>query len=399
MAILCLGRSIKIDFAQWLKDRDEALFLIGSLPFPSQHLYQAVKRLNDLDVGSQAETTALDWAVQTKFSRILPHSEFDLIRAARLREHLGIAGQSLESAIAYRDKVVMKEHMTRAGIAVAHFKRVQSSLDVLAFIDQHGFPCVVKPVDGCSSKGVRVIRNRSDLAQVFNEPTLEGYMIETFIKGQMFHVNGVVTDSGSAFFAPCAYINGSLDFQNAGTFGSRTLEPETPLARRLVAFTKSVIAALPETSPLGFHAEIFQTPDDRLLLCEIAARTAGSLTGELIEHSYAINIHQAWIRACAGIEDPLPTGRSPTSFAASIRVPVRNERLLKIPAFAPFDWVKTLCITGVEGQTYATAQTYTDDVLSAILVADSDARLLERIDTFLDWLNDSVQWGPANLKD
>ena len=80
-------------------------------------------------------------------------------------------------------------------------------------------------------------------------------------------------------------------------------------------------------------------------------------------------------------------------------MPVRNERLLKIPALSPFDWVKTLCITGVEGQTYAAAETYTDDVLSAILVADSDARLLERIDTFLDWLNDSVQWGPSNLKD
>ncbi|QLL12825.1 ATP-grasp domain-containing protein [Pseudomonas chlororaphis] len=397
MAILCLGRSIKIDFAQWLAERDQDLYLISSTPFPSQHKYRLVKRLEDLDADSQAEITALDFAAGTRFSRILPHSEFDLIRAARLREHLGVPGQSLESAIAYRDKVVMKEHMNRADIPVAHFKRLRSPLDVIEFIKRHGYPSIIKPVDGCSSKDIQVIKSRSDLAALFHKPTLDGYMIESFVEGRMFHVNGVLTAEGRTFFAPCAYINGSLDFQRAGTFGSRTLEPDTPIARRLVEFTRKVIAALPETSPLGFHAEIFQTPDDRLVLCEIAARTAGSLTGELIELSYGINIHKAWIRACAGIEDELPIGRSPTCVAASIRVPVRDDRLVKIPASLPFDWVSTLCITGIEGLAYQPAQTYTDDVLSAILVGDSDEQLLERIDTFHDWLNGSVLWESAKL--
>ncbi|MDA3136846.1 ATP-grasp domain-containing protein [Pseudomonas syringae] len=199
MAILCLGRSIKIDFAQWLADKNEALYLISSIPFPCQHEYRLVKRLEDLDVGSQVEATALALAVDAKFSRILPHSEFDLIRAARLREYLGIPGQSLESAIAYRDKVVMKEYMTHADIPVARFKRVQSSLDIMAFIDKYGYPCVVKPVDGCSSKGVRVIKDRSNLVELFNEPTLDGYMIESFVEGRMFHVNGVLTANGSEF--------------------------------------------------------------------------------------------------------------------------------------------------------------------------------------------------------
>lgn len=218
-------------------------------PFPSQHKYRLIKRLEDLDADSQAEITALDFAANTRFSRILPHSEFDLIRAARLREHLGVPGQSLESAIAYRDKVVMKEHMNRGDIPVAHFKRLQSALDVIEFIKLHGYPCIIKPVDGCSSKDIQVIKGHSDLAALCHKPALDGYMIESFVEGRMFHVNGVLTAEGRTFFAPCAYINGSLDFQWAGTFGSRTLEPDTPLARRLVEFTRKVIAALPETSP------------------------------------------------------------------------------------------------------------------------------------------------------
>lgn len=393
MSILCLGRSIKINFADWLGECGEDLWLLSSAPqFPLQHQYRYVRQLDDLDDGEGVLAIAAGLAKTVPFTRILPHSEFDLIRAAQLREYLGIPGQSVASACAYRDKVLMKEYLRKADVEVAPFQRLGSWFDILAFGEQHGFPVVIKPVDGCSSKDVLVARTLKDAAQFFSDRSVDGWMIEKFIAGDMYHVNGVIAEDGAEFFAPCAYINNALDYQTAGIFGSRTMEADSALAQRLVAFTRRTIAALPAAPALGFHAEIFHTADDRLLLCEIAARTAGSLTGELIEHTWGINIHQAWIQSCAGLSGRLNVKTGPREYAASIRVPVRAAQLAALPDTVPFDWVATLCLAGRVGQRYAQATTYTDDVVSAVITAGSDAQLTQRIPQFIDWLNKSVLW-------
>ncbi len=393
MAILCFGRSIKINFADWLQECGEDLWLISAAPqFPFQHHYRYVRQLDSLDAGENVLAIATELARSATFSRVLPHSEFDLIRAAQLREYLDIPGQSVASACAYRDKVLMKDYLQHAGVEVAPYKRLTSWSDVLSFCEQYDFPNVIKPIDGCSSKDVMVARNLSDIVDFFRDKTVDGWMIEKFIAGNMYHVNGVINENGEAFFAPCAYINNALDYQHAGIFGSRTIEPDTLLAKRLVTFTRRTIEALPPTPALGFHAEIFHTADDRLLLCEIAARTAGSLTGELIEHTWGINIHKAWIQSCAGMANALNIRASPREYAASIRVPVRTARLLTLPNVIPFDWVYTLCLSGRVGQTYEQATTYTDDVVSAMITGSSDAELNEHIRQFTDWLNDTIRW-------
>jgi hypothetical protein len=217
-------------------------------------------------------------------------------------------------------------------------------------------------------------------------------MIESFVSGSMYHVNGLISSQGDDFFAPCAYINGALDYQTGGLFGSRTINPGTSFAGRLIAFARQVLNALPSADPLAFHAEIFHTPDDRLLLCEVAARTAGSLTIELIARSYGVNLHRAWARAQAGL--PPQTGRltAPTVLAASLRVPARGQHLRSLPLITPFPWVSTVCVTGAVGQYHQQASTYTDDVLSAIVMANSDGQLSDRVEEFSDWLSQNIVW-------
>ncbi|MCT8341768.1 hypothetical protein LG003_02445 [Photorhabdus kleinii] len=209
---------------------------------------------------------------------------------------------------------------------------------------------MIKPVDGCNSKYVKVCRSLREVSDFFRDRTVDGWMVEKFISGNMYHVNGVINEAGDSFFAPCAYINNALDYQHAGIFGSRTIDPATPLAERLNSITYRTISALPAAPTLGFHAEIFHTADDRLILCEIAARTVGSLTGELIEHTWGINIHKAWIQSCAGINDVLKVWTEPREFAASIRVPVRPAYLISLPDSVPYDWISTLCLSGRSGK-------------------------------------------------
>ncbi|MCX4165039.1 MULTISPECIES: acetyl-CoA carboxylase biotin carboxylase subunit family protein [Paraburkholderia] len=396
MSILCLARTIKFDYANWFSDSSESLLAISSVQLPAQDRYRIVKRVADLDAGGVVELAAIELAQSESLSRIVAHSEYDLLRAARLREFLHIPGQSVESANAYRDKVVMKEYMVRAGIPVAAFQRCVSPVDLFDFAGKHGFPLVIKPVDSSGSHNVSVVHDLAELRQAAAGEALNArpgsQMIESFVPGSMYHVNGLVSTLGEDFFAPCAYINGALDYQTGGLFGSRTIDPQTPLASRLIAFTQQVLKALPPTDPLAFHAEIFHTSDDRLLLCEVAARTAGSLTIELIERSYGINLHRAWARAQAGLPPQTERIHAPGVFAASLRVPARDKRLLRLPLVMPFPWVSTVCLTGSEGQCHERATTYTDDVLSAVVVANSDGQLMDRVGEFSDWLRANVVW-------
>jgi biotin carboxylase len=392
MAILCIARSIKIDFATWLQDSGEDLYVITSTMLPNQDRYRMVRFVDDHDVGGLTELTGIQIGNAVPFTHVLPHSEYDLIRAARLRQRFQIPGQTVESARAYRDKVVMKEHMQRAGIRVANFRRVESPCDVVEFVEEHGFPVVAKPTDGCSSKGVRVIAGHSELDHFLREQSGEGYMVESFVRGHMYHMNGVILADGSAVIIPGTYITTSLDFQTAGLYGERIIDPRTALARRLVAFTRKVIAALPAVPALGFHAEVFHTPEDELFLCEIASRTGGSLMGEIVEHSYGFNIHRAWIRACVGLDVDTSMASAPRQYTSSIRIPVRQGELRRLPRTIPFPWVSMSCVTGLEGNAYRQATSYTDDVLSALIAGSTEDQLKDRLAEFQSWLDETIRW-------
>jgi phosphoribosylaminoimidazole carboxylase (NCAIR synthetase) len=47
-------------------------------------------------------------------------------------------GQTIESALRYRDKVIMKEVLLEAGIRVPVFSAVESAQDIIEFYEKHG---------------------------------------------------------------------------------------------------------------------------------------------------------------------------------------------------------------------------------------------------------------------
>jgi biotin carboxylase len=130
--------------------------------------------------------------------------EQDLIRAARLRHALGLTtGQSLSSALRFRDKILMKQVLSGAGLRVPTFAAADSAVDVLQFVHTHGLPVVVKPRAGHSSIGAVVLRDEEGLkrwVQALSASCCEsggvdrplGLDVERFVPGQMYHIDGLV---------------------------------------------------------------------------------------------------------------------------------------------------------------------------------------------------------------
>jgi biotin carboxylase len=67
-----------------------------------------------------------------------------------------------------------------------------------AFVGEHGFPCVVKPVAGAGSAGVAVVRHESELACAFERASARfddlpdvGVVVEQFHEGPQFSVEAI----------------------------------------------------------------------------------------------------------------------------------------------------------------------------------------------------------------
>ena len=257
---------------------------------------------------------ALELATEFETTRVIAHHEGDVDTAAWLREHLGLTGAWTADVLPFRDKALMKQLVTKAGVEVAAHVVPRTAEQARAFAGEHGFPVVFKDRAGFNAIGLRILRDQDQLddclQRAYADGPREDVLLEAFVPGRMCHVDGLVVGGRPVLAWPSQY---QYDLASFGTdSGARidlTLDPDDPLTDRLLAMTDQILAALkPAGSRLvdhGFHAEIFHTPDDRLVLCEIASRPAGAKIREVFEAMFGINLGEYTTRAQAGLPLPL----------------------------------------------------------------------------------------------
>ncbi|WP_433547250.1 ATP-grasp domain-containing protein [Streptomyces sp. CA-294286] len=252
-------------------------------------------------------------------------SESDVLRAARLRARLGLPGQDVASATAYRDKVVMKQLARAAGIRVPAFTAVDSPQDLLGFVEAEGLPAVVKPRSGAGAEGVAILRTAADVTAFLGRgrtsdvPYLPGqWMAESYVTGEFFHVDGIMHEGRVVCAWPGQYSGGLAErIRDQLHVGSVLLAPEDERTPVMLRMADDVVASLPGAElPLAFHLEAWIGLDGVPVLCEIASRAGGSLIGEQFERAFGVHLAREGLRAQCG----LPLGRSTRPAAPSVAV-------------------------------------------------------------------------------
>ncbi|KAJ3091659.1 hypothetical protein HK102_013913 [Quaeritorhiza haematococci] len=212
------------------------------------------------------------------------------------------SGLTPEQALVYRDKALMKTVAEKGGFPVPPFQRVQSPSDVLQFVENHGFPVVLKPTFGSASTGIKVLHNmdeckshleRDFFATVDNATGQFEHrgdvVIEKFVKNAtMYHVNGFWQDGALVRVWPFQYISTNLEFTSGKSYGNVSIPKTDPRWERLIQETERLLRILPTPDRLVFHLELFEVADDSCdgttyLLCEIAARRPGGSIGLLLD--------------------------------------------------------------------------------------------------------------------
>lgn len=415
MSVLVLhhrGSLAGAPYDRWLDDYDGDVLLLASeqhlrlvgeeLPAGS-HGYRYLEAVPGYETGGAVEERALELARLHGLRHVVACQERDLERAAQLREILGLPGQTLDSVLPFRDKVLMKDAARAAGIPVAPYRAVECAVDLLAFADEHGFPLVLKPLDSAGSVDVRFLQSAGDLDAFLDGgfapygPHQPNLLVEAYVPGPMCHVDGLVVDGRVVFSWPSQYQFALADFRDdRGGRHDLTLDPDDPLTSRLLDLTDRTLDALPSPRHFAFHAEIFHTPDDRLVLCEIACRTGGAQNREVSRTLFGLDPTECWIRAQLGLPLPVEPGRGrlePMSMAGQLSLGKRAGTVMAVPGPPPFPWVRTARVFVRPGEAMAEPR-YSSDLMASFVVAGPDQRTCrERLERLEAWFLDGLVVG------
>jgi hypothetical protein len=380
-----------IPYSTWLHDFDGPIVLFTLDAEPDDPFYTHVERYDSFDIEGRVEVRALELSQRFPFTHVFAQSEHDILRAAELRERLALPGQSYNSARAFRDKFYMKTLARTGGVEVAAFAALTTSLDLHRFVAEYGYPCIIKPRTGAGSRGLRVLKSKADLKDFLQRPFPSDHMVERFIEGLVFHVDGLMTDGNILFASASRYFNNCLSFLCGESSGSALLDPRQPLSRRLVAKTEMLLAALPTAPHIAFHAEFFLDAADRIVFCEVASRPGGSRTADPIEVVYRLNMYEQWVRRSFGLPIELPVP-APWFSVGRLMIPPRRGKLLSLPESVPFPWVIDYRTNSAIGQHWEQPAFSNANVASFILSGRDTEQVESRMHLLDAWFRGQVEW-------
>jgi hypothetical protein len=427
MTVLVLSSAPLDDFAfhRWLRDLPEKIVclvpertraqLTQAASSPSPNICH-IEGFADYVDNPLVELRAQLLHEEHRFTRVLAAKELDVLRAARLRESFQIPGQGVASATAFRDKAAMKTAAVAAGIEVPPFRAIASATDLIGFVRAVGFPIVLKPVAGVGAVGFSVLRSMAELERAL--PAFVGefgredrpldLIAERYVPHQrMYHVDGLVRDGALVHCWPSRYLHGALAFKDGDesqgrwpTHPSVLLAPGDPMVPRLRELTGRLLCALPTPRSTIFHAELFHTADDRLLLCEIASRAGGGLIPFVHEAAFGLLFQRFHAEVECGKAAPLPEGflrgaqPDPAPLAGRVLFLKRPGRLLEAPPSCPFPWVHAYRLLAWPGSVMSLAAHCVDAIAAAVVIADDERSLLRRIDELTAWFTGAARIEP-----
>ncbi|MEI6882491.1 MAG: ATP-grasp domain-containing protein [Bacteroidota bacterium] len=274
--------------------------------------YGRVIVVDDYYNSGEVTLAAIKCFKDTPYTALIALSESDILRAGAIRDYLHIKCQSLKSAKAFRDKILMKNILESNGIKTAPFKLLKNEIDLIYFIQDKGYPVIVKPRKAYGAVETYVLKNKNDLEKllktkgVFDEFQSEKYLVESFISGSMYHIDGLVYDNEIVFICPNEYTSTCLEMDKKeslyrkGYSASYILPQDSSVAKELIFLTKRVLDALPTPKSTAFFLEVFRKENGELIVCEIASRVGGHPNPHVLWNAFAIDLKEEFIRVQAG---------------------------------------------------------------------------------------------------
>jgi hypothetical protein len=369
--------------------------LARSTPTAALAGYREVIVVDDYD-GPDVDDLIVQVGRRHGVQRILSCAEVDVVRAARAREALGLPGQDLVSAHAFRDKYTMKTTLASAGIPVAPMSLVHTADDLRRFAGDHGLPIVVKPRDGGASVGVQVLRDEAAVGRRADSlpDGGPGLLAEAWIEGDFFTIDGLMARGEVLQIWPSWTSPNLATVAEGRPLLSWMLVDTDRRKRPIERLVAEAIRALPGPAEVtAFHAEVFHTPADRFILCEIACRPGGCGHVTVYERALGVNLYQATLRGqAASPEPPLNNTASPLGMGGFVWFPPLQGVLRAVPANCPLPGAYDYLASGVVGRRYEKVRAVSNHIARCFVAGRTDEDLEAKVRAIGRWWGQESAW-------
>lgn len=256
--------------------------------------------------------------------RIVGILELLMVTLARARERYGVPGMSVETAELFREKARMKDALRAAGLPVARHRLLTSEAAARAFVEEVGFPVILKPPAGMGAKSTFRVSNPGELVaglRASGTGPHEPVLAEEMLKGSEHSFETITVGGVPRASSISNYLPGCLEvLENPWVQWAVVLPRETgsPHLDRVREMGFAAVRAFGLEDGMT-HMEWFERADGSLVIGEIAARPPGAQLLQMTGSVHDVDIYRAWARAVVDAEFEAPWERKYSAGCAYIR--------------------------------------------------------------------------------
>ena len=229
------------------------------------------------------------------------NNEFWLEQDARLRTDFHITtGEQYADIGRIKKKSSMKEYYKKAGIPTARLHMVSTMEAAREFVNQVGYPVIVKPDVGVGANDTYKLKNDDELVGFFANYPQVPYVMEEFVQGKIFSYDAILDNKSVPLMESCtewppSIMNIVTDKLDLAYF----VRADVPEALREAG--RATVKAFDVKSRF-VHLEFFQLEHDKEGLgkagdfvgLEVNMRPAGGYTPDMMNYAHSMDVYQIW---------------------------------------------------------------------------------------------------------
>ncbi len=229
------------------------------------------------------------------------NNEYWLEQDAKLRTDFNIkTGVQSDEIWAFKSKFAMKKFYAKAGVPSAKCHWVTTLEEGLKFIQEVGYPVIVKPDNGVGASDTHKLHNQEEVERFYRSKPGIQYVMEEFIHGNIYSYDAITNQNGDPLFETMtAWPPSIMDIVNdekdlAYYVGNEIPEVLRDMGRRTVKafnarnrFVHMEFFRLTEAKPgignVGDFAGL-----------EVNMRPAGGYTPDMFNYAGSLDVYQIW---------------------------------------------------------------------------------------------------------
>ena len=228
------------------------------------------------------------------------NNEYWLRQDAKLRTDFNINGAKIDDVISFTSKSNMKEYYIKAGVPVARYKFCTTIENDLGFINEVGYPVIVKPNVGVGAQATYKIKNEDDLKRFYRNEHQVPYIMEEFIEGNITSFDGICDSNSNVVFCDNEEFPPSImDIANDNLEVSYYVNKEVP--QDIYDAGSRVLKAFNIKSRY-FHLEFFRLTKEKkglgkigdIVALEVNMRPPGGYTPDMINYAQSLDTYQIY---------------------------------------------------------------------------------------------------------